>query len=244
MSLEIYSKDYPENFTRPVKSKAVDRYFYIFITLVGAVSIVLAAWPTFIWNISTSKRLGAKVENLPVPQEQVIVQNQLALGNIQVVKDKDGFTYFTTTFNPLKDQNQVRPKEFYISVPKLKIDKAQAKVDTLNFKENLSHFPGTVLPGEVGNAFVTGHSVLPQFADPKDYNAIFTKLPSLKVGDEVYVDIEGKNLKFLVQFSKVVDPHDLSVLSPISPAGRNLTLMTCVPPGTSSKRLVVVTTLI
>ena len=115
----------------------------------------------------------------------------------------------------------------------------------MKFDQNLAHFPGTAIPGEVGNAFITGHSVLPQFADPKNYRAIFTKLSDLEVGDDVYVEMpDNSTLHFSVQYSKVVDPRDLSVLLPISATGRNLTLMTCVPPGTNIKRLVVITSLI
>ncbi|MBI2012473.1 sortase, partial [Candidatus Curtissbacteria bacterium] len=160
--------------------------------------------------------------------------------NVQVVADPDGFSYFTTDYKP---QNP-RPKEFYLTVPKLKIKGAKVLVDNLNFYKNLSHFPGSAIPGEAGNSFITGHSVLPQFADPEDYRAIFTKLSDLEIGDDVVVEIEGRTLHFTVQYAKVVDPHDTSVLAPISPSGRNLTLMTCVPPGTNSKRLVVITSLI
>ena len=103
---------------------------------------------------------------------------------------------------------------------------------------------GTALPGDVGNSFITGHSVLPQFADPENYRAIFTKLSDLEIGDDVQVTMAGQNFHYTVGYSKIVDPRDLSVLAPISANGRNLTLMTCVPPGTSSKRLVVITSLI
>ena len=96
----------------------------------------------------------------------------------------------------------------------------------------------------MGNSFITGHSILPQFADPKDYKAIFTELPKLGIGDEVLIDLGDKTIRFVVQYSKVVEPDDLSVLGPITQNGRNLTLMTCVPPGTNTKRLVVVTSLL
>jgi len=77
-------------------------------------------------------------------------------------------------------------------------------------------------------------------------NARKVSIPSqlLKVGDEVYVQIGDQTFKYIVQYSKIVSPHDISVLSPLSSQGKNLTLMTCVPPGTSTKRLVVITSLI
>ncbi|OGD85318.1 hypothetical protein A3B51_00530 [Candidatus Curtissbacteria bacterium RIFCSPLOWO2_01_FULL_41_18] len=238
MTLAIYIKDPPKLANKKTRKK--DRYFYLLISLVGLLSIIFAVWPYFLWQLTTARRLTAKVQDFPIPQKEVLSASQISQANVQVVKDPDGFSYFTTTYKPQGN----RPKEFYVTIPKLKIENATAKVDNLNFKNNLSHFPGSALPGEIGNAFITGHSVLPQFNDPNDYNAIFTKLDSLEVGDEVYAQIGDQRFKYVVQYSKVVDPQDTSVLQPLSSQGKNLTLMTCVPPGTSTKRLVVITSLI
>ena len=243
MPLAVYLKEYPAPKT---SHKTRDRAFYGLITTVGFMSIFLSVWPYITWQIKTLPKLTGKIDQAPVPQGQVlstaIVQNY----NVQVAQDPDGFSYFTTNYKPPLRQGPEgpRPEEFKLTIPKLKIEKATAKVDNLNFYHNLSHFPGSALPGEVGNSFITGHSLLPQFADPQDYAAIFTKLSDLEVGDDIYVDIDGKILHFAIQYAKVVNPHDLSVLVPISANGRNLTLMTCVPPGTSTKRLVVITSLI
>lgn len=249
MSLGDYSKDYSsflDHLKHRQKRKRQERFFYVFISSVGILAIIATVAPLIIWNLTTSKKFTGKAQQQPVPERLVIVKNPLLLGEIQVVKDADGFTYFTTSYNPQREvkSDETRPKEFYVSIPKLKIEKAKVKVDSLQFNQNIAHFPSTALPGEVGNSFITGHSSLPILNDPKDYKSIFTKLPSLEVGDEVLVEINGKTLNFVVQYTKIVDPKDTSVLTPISKTGHNLTLMTCVPPGTSTKRLVVVTSLI
>ena len=240
MDLQIYSKDSLPIAEIGGRSKRPDRYFYALILLVGISSILFAAWPFVIWQFSTGPRLKASVGDMPVPRSKVLSATTIYTEGIQIIKDEDGFSYFATSYKP---QGQ-RPKEFYITIPKLKIFKAQALVDSLNFTKNLSHFPGSALPGEVGNVFITGHSVLPQFNDPKDYYKIFTKLPDLEIGDKIEVTSGDKTYEYMVQYSKIVDPRDISVLLPISKNGKNLTLMTCVPPGTSLKRLVVVTSLI
>lgn len=219
-------------------NKNYEKIFFITITLVGFSAMLFAALPLIIWEVETLPRLTAKVEVFPVPKNQVLSEKVTA--GVQVIKDPDGFSYFTTDFKP-KGQ---RPKEYYLSIPKLKIDKAQVKVDSLTFDQNLAHFPGTAIPGEAGNAFVTGHSSLPEFADVNNYRSVFTNLSDLQIGDTIIVENNQQKLEFIVQYSKIVDPRDLSVLFPISPTARNLTLMTCVPPGTNSKRLVVITSLI
>lgn len=246
MSLQIYSKEY-EDFIKlrrhQQKRQKFDRAFSIFLLSLGILAVLFAVGPAILWQVSVSKTLGTKVEN-PVAQNQVIAQNSQLLGDVQVVKDPDGFTYFTTAPSNDKNQNPTRPSQFYLTIPKLNIDKALVRVDSITFQKNLALFPHTAVPGDVGNAFVTGHSRLPIFYDPKNYSTIFTKLASLAVGDEVIAQVSNQTLKFVVQYTKIVDPNDLSVLAPISANGRNLTLMTCVPPGISTKRLVVVTSLI
>ncbi|KKR78070.1 MAG: Sortase (Surface protein transpeptidase) [Candidatus Curtissbacteria bacterium GW2011_GWA1_40_9] len=238
MNLDIYSKDPPRQYDFE-KSRKKDRIFSFFILGVGIASIVFIVGPLLIWSFTAIQFTGSRIENMPVPQEKVL---SLASGEVivQEVQDEDGFSYFTTDYRP----QEARPKIFYVSIPKLGINKALTKVDTLAFYENLSHFPGTALPGEVGNVFITGHSALPQFADRNDFNTIFSKLSDLEVGDIVDVEFEGNKYRYLVQYKKIVDPKDLSVLKPISKGAKNLTLMTCVPPGTSIKRMVVITGLI
>lgn len=242
MALALYVKALPKKRRNP----KTERYFYIGITAVGFAAIAFSLLPFFAWQITTLPRLTAKVENAPVPKAEVLSAATVLAQNVQVVQDPDGFSYFTTTYNPkasTPSANVERPEDFAISVPKLKIENALVVVDNVRFDKHLSHFPGTAIPGEVGNSFITGHSVLPQFSDPKNYRAIFTKLSDLEIGDDIITSVDGKTYHYVVQYSKVVDPKDTSVLLPLSPNGRNLTLMSCVPPGTSSKRLVVIASL-
>lgn len=222
------------------KRKFRERSFSFLMLSIGVATVAFAVWPLLTWQFVTLPKLTAKVDEFPLPSGKIISRGSVAGTNIQVVQEQDGFSYFVTDF---KLQGP-RPGEFLISIPKLEIEKAKVKVDSLKFDKSLALFPGSAIPGEVGNSFITGHSVLPQFADPENYRAIFTKLPELEIGDEVLVDLEDRTLKFVVQYAKVVEPDDLSVLGPITQNGRNLTLMTCVPPGTNTKRLVVVTSLL
>lgn len=245
MRIAYYVYQNPRTLRQALKRR--DRTFSIVIATVGVISILFSVWPYFSWQLTTAKRFSQKVEEAPIPPGQVLSESTNFTQGVQVIKDADGFSYFVTTDQQASQSAQAagtRPKEFYLTIPKLKIEKAKTRVDSLNFYTSLSHFPKTALPGEVGNSFITGHSVLPQFNDPTDYRAIFTKLSDLEVGDDIFAQIGNHSYHYVVQYSKVVDPHDLSVLAPISPNARNLTLMTCVPPGTSTKRLVVITSLL
>lgn len=139
-----------------------------------------------------------------------------------------------------KNKNLTPPYyEFKVSVPKIGLDSARTLVYSSHFEENLAHLPGSALPGERGNSFITGHSMLPNLA-PKGSKAFFAKLPDVKKGDEVIIDALGQRYTYKVTELKIVDPKDISVIMPPDPNGRYISLMTCVPPGFNTKRLVVV----
>lgn len=129
--------------------------------------------------------------------------------------------------------------EFKISISKIKLESAPVEVESLNFDEHLAHLPGSALPGERGNVFITGHSMLPNLAS-KDSTAFFAKLPQIKKGDEIIVDSLGQRYVYKVTELKIVDPKEISVVYPPDSAGRYISLMTCVPPGFNTKRLVVI----
>ncbi len=130
-------------------------------------------------------------------------------------------------------------QQFYLSLPSINLEKAKVLVDSNVFDQNLAHLPGSALPGEKGNVFITGHSSLPQFFKQDNYKAIFAHLPEVKKGDTVYIDAGGQRFEYIVKGLKIVDPKETWVINPPEETGRYLSLMTCVPPGLYLKRLIV-----
>lgn len=155
------------------------------------------------------------------------------------IQNKDNFPAFVSS---LTREIQPNYDQFDLTVPKLKIENMGVVVDTNDLSKNLAHLPGSALPGEKGNVFISGHSALSQFFSMK--RAIFAHLADLKKGDEIFVSAAGVQFKYQVLELKVVDPEETSVIVPPDTSGRYLTLMTCVPPGLNTKRLVVVTKMI
>lgn len=131
---------------------------------------------------------------------------------------------------------------YQLSIPKLKIQEATVEIGGEDLDKSLIHFPGTALPGQYGNTVIFGHSVLPQFFNPQNYKTIFSTLPSIKKGDEVLIDFDGVRYRYLVVAMVEVMPQDISVLEQ-QYDNRYLSLITCVPPGTYWRRLIVRTKL-
>lgn len=147
--------------------------------------------------------------------------------------------WFVNDQNNLQDSSlQNQKTQYTISIPKLKIDGSIVEVGSLDLKKSLIQYPQTALPGQFGSPVVFGHSVLPQFFNPKSYLTIFSTLYKLKQGDEILINFDSVEYKYLVEEMYEVLPTDLSVLEQRFD-GRYLTLITCTPPGTYLRRLVI-----
>lgn len=91
------------------------------------------------------------------------------------------------------------------------------------------HYPGTPLPGEVGNAAIAGHRTT--------HGRPFYNLQALVPGDQVDLTTAQGIFVFDVRQQSVVVPTDVSVLDPTPTA--QLTLTTCNPRYSAAQRLVV-----
>jgi sortase A len=129
---------------------------------------------------------------------------------------------------------------YSLSIPKLNIVNAVVSTVDNDLASHLVNYGGTAIPGEKGNAVVFGHSTLPQLYDAKSYKTVFTYLYELSPGDEIIVNVGKSTYKYQVQNITVVDPENTSILEQ-SFDDSYLTLVTCTPPGTTWKRLVVKT---
>jgi len=136
------------------------------------------------------------------------------------------------------------PDYYYITIPKLNIKEAKVETNPKNLNPDnaLGHYKGTSFPGEQGNSFVYGHSVLPVFYNPRNYKTIFSTLGSLDVGDEFTVNYNNITYTYKVEGKSLLKPNEVNPLAEIKPKYLNestMVLMTCWPAGTKSKRLLV-----
>lgn len=133
-----------------------------------------------------------------------------------------------------------------VIIPKINVqipvDYNQTTIDERVLEKALDsgilHYPTTVRPGQTGNAAFFGHSSNNIFNKGK-YKFAFVLLNRLVPGDTFYLTYERKLYAYKVIDRKVVEPSQVEVLNDI-PGKTTATLITCDPPGTSLKRLVVV----
>ncbi len=174
--------------------------------------------------------------------EAVVVKEALPLASPQAghvlgisINSNDNFPRFIST---LTRETKTPYDKFYLTVPSIRIENQEVFIDSNDLTRGLAHLPGTALPGEKGNVFISGHSALPLIFN-SDTKTVFSALPKIKKGEKIEVVIGGSKFVYLIESIKIVDPKDVSVILPPNPQGRYITLMTCVPPGLNTKRLVV-----
>jgi len=138
---------------------------------------------------------------------------------------------------------EVVPEGTYLKIPKIKVyapilfPKANDEATIQKYlQKGLVHYYGTAQPGEVGNTFITGHSSNFWWIEGK-YNYVFVNLDKLVTNDEVIIYHQGNKYVYQVTGKVTVSPSDTSVLAQTDIP--TLSLMTCTPPGTNWKRLIV-----
>ncbi len=205
-------------------SKIVPSVF-LFVGIFLLMQVVLPIASFKLWEI------GQKYNNAILVSPTNSNENQV-LGIS--IKNQDNFSSFVSS---LKRQTEPTFSEFSLSIPKIKIENEKVLVDSNDLSNSLAQLPGSALPGERGNLFISGHSALSRLFNLK--KAVFEHLMDLKKGDQIVVNVLGVEYKYEVTQLKVVDPKDVSVINPPDDQGRYISLMTCVPPGLNFKRLVV-----
>lgn len=107
-------------------------------------------------------------------------------------------------------------------------------------KNGVVHYPipgANSLPGQNGNAVFLGHSSNDVFDDGA-YKFVFVQLERLQPGDVFYIHYEGIRYTYSISSKQVINPNEVSKL--ITDASKpTATLVTCVPLGTATHRLVV-----
>ncbi len=224
---------------RPKKPFALS----LFIMSVGVGILLWVVWPILSFSAISEQVLSATIT--PIDDTAKIVANSplspvayAAAGPEKMVQDASTDFTDVNVWYPAAPQKHEKSSvnTYTLSIPKLKIAGALVSIGGDDLNSSLIHYGGTGLPGQYGGAVVFGHSMLPQFYSPTNYKSIFSLLPTLKEGDDIFVNFDGVEYRYTIYSMVVIDPTDLSVLEQRFD-NSYLTLVTCVPPGTYWKRL-------
>jgi LPXTG-site transpeptidase (sortase) family protein len=219
----------------------------VFIGLGGAF-IYKEFFPDIQAALKTSNGYLAQGNVSPVSEQYLNIENYISkpLGFKELTIEALNEHTLETDTKSL-DYNGV----FYLTVPSIGINRlpVQSNVDSTTesvynqvLLTKLAHFKSTGLPiSDIkNNMLIYGHSASPNYnPNPSDPEVAFSFLPDLKVGDEITIEMEGQEYKYIMSSSKIVKPTDTSVITGVK-GRKTLTLVTCFPLGSNENRYVAV----
>jgi sortase A len=107
--------------------------------------------------------------------------------------------------------------------------------DVLN-KNGIGHYPGTQMPGQVGNFAVAAHRTT--------YGAPFKQVATLQVGDNIYIQTQEGYYTYQYRGLEYVRPTGVGVLAPVpqlpgvTATDRILTMTSCNPEFSAAERII------
>lgn len=222
------------------KTRQIIRFGGLSMALLGALVLLYTLYPLLTWELYAAPVFAAQNVNTPIPKVNVLtsvsIQSLIQAGANSLLGVD--YTNATNWFPSKKTLNSNAPVTYLLSIPKLNIKDALVSNKDGDLTKHLVHFANTSLPPQKGNAVILGHSTLPQLFNPKDYKTIFANALQMTIGDKIEVNIEGITYTYKVFRITIIDPTDTSVLAQDT-ADSYLTIITCTPPGTVWKRLVI-----
>ena len=117
-----------------------------------------------------------------------------------------------------------------IEIPKIDVDKPMFEGITLTTLDlGPGHWPGTAMPGQLGNVVIAGHRV--------SHDKPFRHLDQLEAGDDVILTTDDGRFVYKVTGTEVVYPDALWIID--QTPDYTATLFACHPPGSTRQRIVV-----
>jgi sortase A len=117
-----------------------------------------------------------------------------------------------------------------LQIPKIGVDITFLQgISLTTLDEGPGHWPGTAMPGQVGNAVIAGHRT--------SHNKVFRNIDQLVPGDEVIFTTADGTFTYRVRETTVVTPDAMYIIEQTwEPTA---TLFACHPPGSTRERIVV-----
>lgn len=219
--------------------RVILRGLSLFVFGIGLVGVLYILFPLISWQIYFIPVFAASNVASPIPKTNIVspatMQSLLAnsLSGINYSNPQNWFPTYNTDIS-----SKPKATSYTLSVPKLHIKDAVVSTIDNDLDNHLINYGGTALPPDTGNAVIFGHSTLPQLFDAKNYRTIFATAHTLKVHDKILVRISDISYTYKIFSITVVDPSDTSVLAQ-NYDDHYLTIVTCTPPGTTWKRLII-----
>jgi len=231
-------------------TKTVDKPFKKWLSILslgifflGNATILYIFSPLILWQIYFAPLFASQNITTSIPIDNMVNPETInslisQAKNAAKLVDYSNANNWFPTFKPSQPLGKPKVSLYTLSIPKIHLKNASVSVTDTDLGKHLVNYPGTSIPADLGNAVIFGHSTLPQLYNPNDYKTIFANIFKLQIGDKIYVSLKKKTYSYKVYNISIVNPSDTSLFSQ-GYDNSYLTLVTCTPPGTTWKRLIV-----
>jgi len=191
----VYLKKKPAKKSKP----AAKNYLSFIFLVIGILSFLFVLYPLTYFQWGYSRRFQPILSPLSVK----FYNNEEG-----IMAEAVDFTQLSNWFVQNNGQTAAYSQEllsetdhrsYLLSIPKLGIKDVEVTIGGKDLKKSIIHYPQTALPGQRGNAVIFGHSVLPQFFNPKSYLTVFSTLFKLIPGDQIIVYFDRVHYTYLVE---------------------------------------------
>ncbi len=123
-----------------------------------------------------------------------------------------------------------------ISIPKIKTSANIFEgIENTELKYGIGHYPSSSWPDKKGNIALTSHHT---FGHDYGQGPLFSLLHLLKKNDKIFLNYDKKRYTYKVLSRHIVEPNEIEAFRKTQ--DDRLTLITCYPPLSTAKRLVIV----
>lgn len=208
------------------------------LILAGAVIGLYVVWQLFYTDVTAAREQQAVLDGLEWAYEPIVAPTAsaddpgiIADGDKQdpatapVMVEPDFGVTFATLYVPRWGEDFVKP-----------ISQGVTRREILDIL-GIGHYPGTAMPGEVGNFAISAHRTT--------YGKPFNRIAELKVGDALVVQTQEAWYVYRMTEHLIVQPNQVDVIAPVpgspdqAPTGQLITLTSCHPMYSAAQRFIV-----
>ena len=209
----------------------------LLVSVVGLVIVAYVCFPLISWQIYFEPVFASQNIEVPIPKTTVVNRSISSLLS-SAVAPISGDYMNADNWYPSTEVSKNNKITYLMSIPKINVKDAEVSSFDSDLSKHLVQFNTDTAPPKRGNTVIFGHSTLPQLFDPNNYKTIFANAYKLTVGDSLYVTIAKAQYRYDIQSVTIVEPTDTSVLAEDF-SDSFITIITCTPPGTIWKRLII-----
>ena len=221
--------------------KTIIRFTGLGFSILGLIFSLYTFFPLISWEIYVKPAFANQNLASPIPKKNIITKEQIQSLLRSRAASFSGRDFSNTqswlpmTYKEMQIGSQLSSYSF--SIPKINIQNSEVSTIDTDLTKHLIQFPGTTTPPNKGNTVIFGHSTLPQLYNPKDYKTIFANIHDVKVDNTIIVTINNTLYTYKIFSITIVDAEDTSYLTQ-EYDNSYITIVTCTPPGTTWKRLI------